>query len=173
MKCLCEKIARAANSEDGSSGRFWSGRFKSVALLDEAALLACSVYVDLNPIRAGLVATPLDRTRASSPQAWGDTGSSRFDPGRAGIGSIELGRYGERIRPHVQASGGPVELAGGCGGALFEALVPGQGGGSDRLCRGDRLDLAPRTVNSRVSRHLLDLRPAPLLTPRRATPESI
>jgi hypothetical protein len=58
MRCLCEKIARAANDEEGSSGRFWAGRFKSVALLDEAAILACSVYVDLNPIRAGLVATP-------------------------------------------------------------------------------------------------------------------
>jgi putative transposase len=58
MGRLNEFIARAANKEDGVKGRFWESRFKCQALLDEAAIAACMVYVDLNPIRAGLAATP-------------------------------------------------------------------------------------------------------------------
>jgi len=58
MKHINEFIARAANKEDGVKGRFWESRFKCQALLDNAAIAACMVYVDLNPIRSGLAATP-------------------------------------------------------------------------------------------------------------------
>jgi hypothetical protein len=58
MARLNEFIARAANKEDKVKERFWESRFKCQALLDEAAIATCMVYVDLNPIRAGLAGIP-------------------------------------------------------------------------------------------------------------------
>ena len=54
MRLLCQSVAMRANREDQELGKFWQSRFRAVRLLDEAALVACAAYVDLNPIRAAL-----------------------------------------------------------------------------------------------------------------------
>lgn len=58
MKCLKESLARMANKEENCHGAFWASRFKSIAILDDEALLATCVYVDLNPVAAGIAELP-------------------------------------------------------------------------------------------------------------------
>ena len=62
MIMLKEPISILANIEDDVSGHFWAERFGSMRLKNEEALLVCSLYVDLNPIRAGAAQTPEQST---------------------------------------------------------------------------------------------------------------
>ena len=66
MRALSEPIARMANRQDECTGRFWEGRFKAQPITDEAGLLACAMYVDLNPIRAAMVDSIEESTHTSA-----------------------------------------------------------------------------------------------------------
>ena len=58
MGTLCEAISRRCNRDAGTSGAFWEHRFDCQNLADEAAILVCGIYVDLNAIRAREAETP-------------------------------------------------------------------------------------------------------------------
>lgn len=66
MRALSEPIARFANRQDECTGRFWEGRFKAQRITDEAGLLACAMYVDLNPVRAAMAETPEESLHTSA-----------------------------------------------------------------------------------------------------------
>ena len=60
MLMLNEPIARTANAEDNVPGHFFGERFGSVRLENKEDPLLCRLYVDLNPVRAGVAKTPED-----------------------------------------------------------------------------------------------------------------
>ena len=66
MGTLCEHLARRFNRESGTSGTFWEHRFGCRSLEDEAAILLCGIYVDLNPIRAGEATVPEEARHTSA-----------------------------------------------------------------------------------------------------------
>ena len=90
MKCLKEPLARLANRQEETRGAFFEGRFKSVAILDEESLLATCVYIDLNPVAAGIAQVPESsehtsiKERVDHVQAQGRT----TDLKAAGAGSV-------------------------------------------------------------------------------------
>ena len=60
MQAVGRSYVRYFNDRHGRSGTLWEGRYRSTLIETDRYLLACMVYIDLNPVRAGMVAQPLD-----------------------------------------------------------------------------------------------------------------
>jgi putative transposase len=60
MQAVGRRYVRYFNDSQHRSGTLWEGRYKSTLIQAERYLLACMVYIDLNPVRAGLVAAARD-----------------------------------------------------------------------------------------------------------------
>jgi len=77
MQGVGRQYVRQFNQRHGRTGTLWEGRFRSSVIEAERHLLACMVYIDLNPVRAGMVASPQDYRWSShrhyvgqQPQRW-------------------------------------------------------------------------------------------------------
>jgi putative transposase len=60
MQSVGRRYVRYFNEQQGRTGTLWEGRYKSTLIQAERHLLACMLYIDLNPVRAGLVHDPAD-----------------------------------------------------------------------------------------------------------------
>lgn len=60
MKRVAGRQTRYMNTKEKRSGTLWEGRYKSSPISTDEYLLACCRYVELNPVRAGMVAAPED-----------------------------------------------------------------------------------------------------------------
>jgi len=60
MKRLGQRYVQSINRQYDRSGTLWEGRFKSCLVKEETYLLGCYRYIELNPVRAGMVSHPAE-----------------------------------------------------------------------------------------------------------------
>jgi putative transposase len=60
MQAVGRRYVRYFNQRQARTGTLWEGRYRSTLIQAERYFMACMVYIDLNPVRAGLVADPAD-----------------------------------------------------------------------------------------------------------------
>jgi len=60
MQAVGRSYVRQFNQRHGRTGTLWEGRYRSTLIQTERYFLACMVYIDLNPVRAGLVTQAVD-----------------------------------------------------------------------------------------------------------------
>lgn len=74
MKGLGQRYVQYFNRTYRRSGTLWEGRYRSCLTQAEAYLLACQRYIELNPVRAGMVSHPADyRWSSYRANAQGET----------------------------------------------------------------------------------------------------
>lgn len=80
MQAVGRRYVRYFNDRQGRSGTLWEGRYRSTLIQTERYLLACMVYIDLNPVRAGLVAEARDYPWSSHGHYIGLQSDKRITP---------------------------------------------------------------------------------------------
>lgn len=85
MKGLLQRYTQWHNRRHNRSGRLWEDRFKSVIVEDGVAARAIAAYIDLNPVRAGIVENPAHYRWSSYGEAVGGAPKGNAQTARAGL----------------------------------------------------------------------------------------
>ena len=94
MKELKERFSRWFNKRHGRRGTLWQDRYRSVLVEDGEALRTMAAYIDLNPVRAGLVTDPKDYRWCGYAEALG--GSKRARRGLCGVLGVPVATWQTR-----------------------------------------------------------------------------
>jgi putative transposase len=94
MKRLAGRFTRRVNRLENRTGTVWNGRYRSSPIETERYLLACCRYIELNPVRAGIVADPEEYEWSSYRAKIGRANCPWLDrdPCFVGLGRTERGR---------------------------------------------------------------------------------
>ena len=85
MEGLLQRFTRWFNRAHSRSGNLWEDAFKSVIVEDGVAARTISAYIDLNPVRAGMVADPAEYRWSSYGEAMGGGSRGNGKKARAGL----------------------------------------------------------------------------------------
>jgi putative transposase len=110
MQAVGRRYVRHFNDRHGRTGTLWEGRYKSTLIQAERYLLACMVYIDLNPVRAGIVGSAVEFPW-SSHRSYVGQGSDRVvtpHPLFWALGNTPFAR--EQAYSDLVASGIPVPV---------------------------------------------------------------
>ena len=88
MKGLKQRFTQWYNGTHARRGTLWEGRFKSVLVEDGYAARVMAAYIDLNPVRAGMVDKPEDYRWCSYGEAMQPKCGAGRKKARAGIGRV-------------------------------------------------------------------------------------
>ena len=107
MKHLGQLHTQYMNRTYDRSGSLWEGRFRSCLVQSESYVLACYRYIELNPVRAGLVASPRDYRWSSHLANIEQVGDSPLTPHTE---YLNLGEnFGERRQVYQELFGSALQ----------------------------------------------------------------
>jgi putative transposase len=108
MQAVGRSYVQTFNKVHGRTGTLWEGRYRSTLIQTEHYLLACMTYIDLNPVRAHLVAQPDDYIWSSYSHYVGRRNDRLITPHALywGLGNTPFARevaYAEMVHAGIQA----------------------------------------------------------------------
>jgi putative transposase len=112
MKAFAARMTRYRNKVEGRTGTLWESRYKSSVVQTDTYLLACSRYIELNPVRARMVASAEDYRWSSFGLRLNDFSESTWldkDPCFLKLGSKDAIRR-ERYKSFVETNTSTNEL---------------------------------------------------------------